>query len=93
MADGGLFLLWLVTAVTAAFVCAVQLRHGTPALHVQKVLHAGLWSGEAVHQHQRGGPPGKLARPRRRRTPFYLGLVLVEEVAWLPWKRAGWSLL
>lgn len=41
------------------FVSTVQLRHGPTALHLQEVLHAGLRSGAAVHQHHGGGPTGK----------------------------------
>ena len=38
---------------------SVKLRDGPTSLHLQEVLHAGLRSGAAVHQHHRRGPTGK----------------------------------
>lgn len=38
---------------------AVKLCDGPASLHLQEVLHAGLWSGATVHQHQRRSPTGK----------------------------------
>ena len=40
-------------------VLSVKLCDGSASLHIQKVLHAGLWSGTAVHQHHWRGPTGK----------------------------------
>lgn len=40
----------------------VKLCDGPASLHLQEVLHAGLWSGATVHQHQRRSPTGKKCR-------------------------------
>ncbi len=41
------------------FFPAVKLCDGPASLHLQEVLHARLWSGTTVHQHQWRGPTGK----------------------------------
>lgn len=61
--------------------CAVELCDGTSSLHLQKVLHVGLWPGEAVHQHHRRGPPGKTSWPAGR-SPT-LTLVAATPVRWV----------
>lgn len=45
--------------VSVVSVPSVELCDGPASLHLQEVLHAGLWSGTSVHQHHRGGPTGK----------------------------------
>lgn len=48
-----------VSVLNLLLVVLVELRDGTPALHLQKVLHVGFWFGAAVHQHDRGSPTGE----------------------------------
>ena len=45
--------------VSVVYVPAVELCDGPASLHLQEVLHAGLWSGSSVHQHHGRGPTGK----------------------------------
>lgn len=49
----------LSNLLTYLLIPAVELCDGPTSLHLQEVLHAGLWSGAAVHQHHRRGPAGK----------------------------------
>lgn len=54
----GRFLLWFEDFMSRSLP-AVKLCDGSTSLHLQEVLHAGLWSGATVHQHHRRGQTGK----------------------------------
>lgn len=59
----------LEPAVHSCCLPAVKLCHGQAAVHLQEMLHAGLWAGPAVHQHH-GGRPACEYRYARPPTPW-----------------------